>query len=89
MPALAWTAILMFACRLGARRQIHHRLNLPTVAAYLGRLACQALQRVPHGDTVAGLVGVAIGGLIWWVLLIVGVLVVRAYWRRQRSAAQA
>jgi hypothetical protein len=58
VPALVWTAILMFVCRLGARRQIHHRLNLPTVAAYLGRLACQALHRVPHGDTVADLVGV-------------------------------
>ena len=32
----------MFVCRLGARCQIHRRLNLPTVAAYLGRLACQA-----------------------------------------------
>jgi hypothetical protein len=58
MAALVWTAILMFVCRLGARRQIHHRLNLPTVAAYLGRLACQALHRVPHGDTVGDLVGV-------------------------------
>lgn len=48
----------MFVCRLGARRQIHLRLNLPTVAAYLGRLALQALHRVPHGDTVADLVGV-------------------------------
>jgi hypothetical protein len=57
VPALAWTAILMFVCRLGARRQIHHRLNLPTVAAYLGHLACQALHRVPHGDTVGNLVG--------------------------------
>jgi hypothetical protein len=58
VPALVWTVILMFVCRLGARRQIHHRLNVPTVAAYLGRLACQALHRVPHGDTVADLVGV-------------------------------
>jgi len=58
VPALVWTAILMFACRLGARRQIHHRLHRPNVAAYLGRLACQALHRVPHGDTVADLVGV-------------------------------
>jgi hypothetical protein len=58
VPALVWTAVLMFVCRLGARRQIHHRLNLPAVAAYLGRLACQALHRVPHGDTVADLVGV-------------------------------
>jgi hypothetical protein len=58
VPALVWTAILMFVCRLGARRQIHHRLHLPPVAAYLGRLACQALHRVPHGDTVGDLVGV-------------------------------
>jgi len=46
----------MFVCRLGARRQIHYRLNLPPVAAYLGRLAGQALHRVPHGDTVGDLV---------------------------------
>lgn len=43
----------MFLCRLGARRQIHHRLNTSNVAAYLSRLAGQALHRVPHGDTVA------------------------------------
>ena len=47
----------MFVCRLQARRQIHHRLNVRTVTAYLSRLACQALHRVPHGDTVAALVG--------------------------------
>lgn len=36
--------------------------------------------------TLAGLVGVAIGGLIWWVLLIVVILALRTYWRRQRAA---
>ena len=43
----------MFLCRLGARRQIHHRLNTSNVAAYLSRLAGEELHRVPHGDTVA------------------------------------
>ena len=56
VPVLVWTAILVFVCRLEARRQIHHRLNVHTVTAYLARLACQALHRVPHGDTVAAVV---------------------------------
>jgi hypothetical protein len=36
--------------------------------------------------TLAGLVGVAIGGLIWWVLLVAVILTLRAYWHRQRTA---
>jgi hypothetical protein len=38
-------------------------------------------------NTLAGLVSVLIGGLVWWVLLIVAILIVRAYRRRTRPSA--
>jgi hypothetical protein len=38
-------------------------------------------------NTVAGLLSVLIGGLIWWILLIVAILVVRAYRHRARHVA--
>lgn len=38
-------------------------------------------------DTVAGLVAVVIGGLIWWILLVVVALSMRAYLRRRRATA--
>lgn len=50
--SVLWTPILMFVCRLGARRKIHHVLNTPRLARYLSLLAQEQLSRVPHGDTV-------------------------------------
>jgi len=38
-------------------------------------------------NTLAGLVSVLIGGLVWWVLLVVAILIVRAYRRRTRPSA--
>lgn len=42
----------MYDGRLGARRQIQHRLNTEQVIARLSRLCGKALAAVPHGDTV-------------------------------------
>ncbi len=53
LRTILWTPILMFACRLGSRRQIQHLLNTPRVTAHLRRLAAEELARVPHGDAVA------------------------------------
>ena len=50
---LAWTAILMFQVRLGARRQIRHVLGTEPVRARLqGLCDGEAVPAVPHGDTV-------------------------------------
>jgi hypothetical protein len=50
--ALAWTTILMYLGRLGARRQIRHRLRSPGARARLGGLCGEDIPAVPHGDTV-------------------------------------
>jgi len=50
--ALAWTAILMYLGRLGARRQIKYLLNVEGGRARLGALCGQEVAAVPHGDTV-------------------------------------
>jgi len=50
--ALTWTPILMYLGRLGARRQIRHRLHTDRVRERLEGLCEEALPAVPHGDTV-------------------------------------
>ena len=50
--ALAWTAIVMYLGRLGARRQIRHRLRSSGAKARLEGLCAEALPAVPDGDTV-------------------------------------
>jgi len=50
--ALAWTAILMYGGRLGARRQIKYLLDTDGGRARLGELCVEAVPAVPHGDTV-------------------------------------
>jgi hypothetical protein len=50
--ALCWTAIFMYDGRLGARRQIGHRLHTAPVVARLSRHCGRGLAAVPHGDTV-------------------------------------
>jgi len=50
--ALGWTLILMYLGRLGARRQIRHRLRTALVQSRLEGLCQQALSAVPDGDTV-------------------------------------
>lgn len=52
LGSVLWAPILMFLCRLGARRKIQFVLNTPRVARYLSLLAEEHLDRVPHGDTV-------------------------------------
>ena len=62
--SLLWAPILMFLCRLGARRKIHFVLNTPRLARYLSLLAEEHLDKVPHGDTVRdGLKVLAVQGL--------------------------
>ena len=50
--ALGWTPILMYLGRLGARRQIRHRLRTDRVRERLEGLCEEALPAVPDGDTV-------------------------------------
>lgn len=50
LPCLAFTAILMFICRLQARRQIGFRLRTFEGAAKLAALF--GAPRTPHGDTI-------------------------------------
>ena len=50
--ALAWTAILMYAGRLGARRQIKYLLSTARAQERLGALCGEAVPAVPHGDAV-------------------------------------
>jgi len=50
--ALCWTGIFMYEGRLGARRQIRHRLGTEPVRERLSRLCGKTLAAVPHGDTV-------------------------------------
>ena len=51
--ALAWTAILMYAGRLGSRRQIKYLLSTEGVRERLAALCNgEAVPAVPHGDTV-------------------------------------
>ena len=50
--ALAWTALLMYVGRLGARRQIRFRLNSSGGRERLGALCHEEVPAVPHGDTV-------------------------------------
>ena len=51
--ALAWTAMLMYVSRLGARRQIKYLLDTEPARARLGALCDgEAVPAVPHGDTV-------------------------------------
>jgi hypothetical protein len=50
---LAWAAILMFAARLKARRQIKYRFGMEPVRMRLqGLCDGEAVPAVPHGDTV-------------------------------------
>jgi len=51
LAALGFTGILMFLCRLGARRQINHLLrgNGPSAAKFQ---ALFGVESCPHGDTV-------------------------------------
>jgi len=51
--ALCRTPLLMYVARLGARRQIRHRLRTPGVKARLEGLCGEDLAGVPDGDTVA------------------------------------
>ena len=51
---LCWTLILMYATRLGSRRQIGRHLNEPEVWGRLSLLAAEAVTATPHGDTAAG-----------------------------------
>jgi hypothetical protein len=51
--ALCRTPLLMYLGRLGARRQIRHRLRTPGVKVRLEGLCGEALPAVPDGDTVA------------------------------------
>ncbi len=37
-------------------------------------------------STLAGLVSVVVGGLVWWVLAAIAILIARAYWRRSHPA---
>lgn len=50
LPALAFTAVLMFLCHLGARRQL--RLHLPTPWSMQTFQALFGVDTVPHGDTL-------------------------------------
>ena len=51
--ALAWTVLLMYLGRLGARRQIRFQLDTPAGRERLSALGGEPLDEVPHGDTVA------------------------------------
>jgi len=51
LPVLLFTGVLMFACQLGARRQINHQLRgSTTVRKKYGLLF--AVGNIPHGDTL-------------------------------------
>lgn len=50
LPCLMYTGILMFLCRLGARRQVHLSLNNEEAARKYASLF--AVDAVPHGDTL-------------------------------------
>lgn len=50
--ALSWTPILMYLGRLGARRQIRHRLRSARTRERLEGLCEESLRAVPDGDTV-------------------------------------
>jgi len=52
LPYLVWVGILLFLLKLGARRQIHHLLNEPSVVTHLNALTGECLEEVPHGDTL-------------------------------------
>jgi hypothetical protein len=52
-----WTVIVMYVFRLGARRQIRFRLQTPEVVARVRQLTGDEVDSVPHGDTVANLLG--------------------------------
>jgi hypothetical protein len=59
--AILWPAILMFVCRLSARRKIHFKLNTPCVRRYvreLTRLTGRLVDALPHGDTVRNVLAV-------------------------------
>jgi hypothetical protein len=59
--AILWPAILMFVCRLGARRKIHFKFNTPSVRRYireLTRLTGKVADAVVHGDTVRNVLAV-------------------------------
>lgn len=53
VPGCLFTGILLFLCRLGARRQIALRLNTPAAAELFQNLFDDP--KVPHGDTVRDL----------------------------------
>jgi len=50
--ALLWTGIVMYATRLGARRQIVSWLRTEAVRQRLASLAQEEVLAVPHGDTL-------------------------------------
>jgi len=54
LPAMGFTGVMMFLCRLGARRQINHLLrdNGPSAAKFQ---ALFGVESCPHGDTVNAL----------------------------------
>ena len=53
MAGCLFTGILLFVCRLGARRQIALRLNTPAAAQLFNTLFGDP--KVPHGDTIRDL----------------------------------
>jgi hypothetical protein len=54
---LVWTGLLVFALRLGSRRQIRFELDSPWALENLNRLAACRQKSVPHGDTLNYLMG--------------------------------
>lgn len=53
---ILWTVILMFICRLGARRQIQFVMDCPNLVSFLKLLSRQDdLHKTPHGDTARDL----------------------------------
>jgi hypothetical protein len=50
LPSLSFIAILIFLCRLKARRQVKYRLHTPAARATFHSLF--GVDRIPHGDTL-------------------------------------
>lgn len=55
MSHLSWVGILLFVCKLGARRQIQFRLRTPAMQTHINRLAHAKNETVVHGDTLGKL----------------------------------
>lgn len=54
---LVWTGLLLFLCKLGARRQLLFTAHAPTFLTNLNVLAETRLEQVEHPDTLAYLLG--------------------------------